>query len=70
MDFHLQEEFRIATDDCLDQRIPVRGLLGHGLAERKGIAAGVIRSEVKMMRSDCRYVAGRLDSSISDPYTK
>lgn len=46
---HLQEEFGVAAGSSLEKSIPVGGLLGDGLAERKGVAAGVSLCQVKMM---------------------
>lgn len=46
---HLQEEFGVAADGGLEKGIPVGGLLGDGLAECKGVTAGVGLCQVKMM---------------------
>lgn len=48
----LQEELGLAADDSLDERVAVSGLLGDGLAERKGIAAGLGRGEVEVVGGD------------------
>lgn len=50
-----QEELGVATDNGLDQGIAVGGLLGDGLAESKGIAAGLVGGEVEMVSSDGSY---------------
>lgn len=49
---HLQEELGVAADGGLEEGIPVGGLLWDGLAERKGVAAGIGFSQVEMMSGD------------------
>lgn len=49
---HLQEKLGVSADDSLEQGIPVGGLLGDGLAECKGVAAGVGLGQVKMVSSN------------------
>lgn len=51
---HLQEKFRVAADDSLEQGVPVSGLFGDGLAKCKGVTAGIGLRQVKVMgRNGC-----------------
>lgn len=49
---NLQEKFRVAADDSLEQSVPVSGLLGDRLAECKRVAAGISLCQVKVMGSN------------------
>jgi hypothetical protein len=46
---HLQEEFRVAAHDGLDQRITIGRLLGNRLAKCKRVTASIRISEVKVV---------------------
>lgn len=48
----VQEELRVTANNGLQQGVTVGGLLGDGLAEGEGIAAGLGGGEVEVMGCD------------------